>query len=64
VVIPWRHCERLFYVAANAAHGQELSRAEIDDRKTTYDLGEGGWLCVWSEPNKVIKQRIVKYGGE
>jgi abhydrolase domain-containing protein 12 len=64
VIIPWRHCEGLFYVAANAANGQDLTRAEIDDRKKTYDLGEGGWLCVWTSGNKTIKQRIVKHGGK
>lgn len=63
-VIPWRHCESLFYVAASAASDRELTRAEIDDRKQTYDLGEGGWLCKWDVGDKTIKQRIVKYGGK
>lgn len=63
-VIPWRHCESLFYVTASAASGRELTRAEIDDKKQTYDLGEGGWLCKWDIGDKTIKQRIVKYGGK
>lgn len=63
-VIPWRHCESLFYAAAGAASDRELTRAEIDDRKETYDLGEGGWMCKWAIGNKIIKQRIVKYGGK
>ena len=63
-VIPWRHCESLFYATASAASGRELTRAEIDDRKQTYELGEGGWLCRWHVDDKIIKQRIVKYGGK
>lgn len=63
-IIPWRHCEDLFYLVASAVYGGETPRAEIDDRKETWDLGDGGWLCVAKEGNKIVKQRIVKYGGK
>lgn len=63
VVIPWSHSDSLFYASAAAASGREMTRVEIDEKKGKYDLGQGGYLCRWTVGDKVIKQRILKYGG-
>ena len=62
-IIPWRNANDLFYATANAATEQELTVAEIDGSKEVLDLDDGGWTCLWTVGDKVIRQSIVKHGG-
>jgi len=62
-IIPWRNCNDLFYVAVSAANEREITRAEIDESKENFDLGEGGWASIWTSGDKIIRQNVVKHGG-
>ncbi|KAI9879710.1 MAG: hypothetical protein M1830_007495 [Pleopsidium flavum] len=62
--IPWKHSDTLFYVAANATTEVGMTEKEVNNVKTTLDLGEAGWVNTWNAGgNKKIRQEIVFHGG-
>ncbi len=62
-VIPWTQADRLFHLAVNALEDEDLSAQDIDERKRTTDLGEGGWTHSWGNEQKMVQEVIVKHGG-
>ena len=63
-VIPWTQTEQLFYLAVGAVENEGLPPQAVDERKTTVDLGEGGWVHSWETDQKLIREVVVKHGGE
>lgn len=63
-VIPSTQTEQLFHLAVSAAEGEALPPQAVDDRTTTVDLDEGGWVQSWENDQKLIRQVIVKHGGK
>ena len=63
-VIPWTQTEQLFYLAVNAVENEGLPPQAVDERKTTVELGEGGWVHSWGTDQKLIREIIVKHGGK
>jgi len=76
-VIPWVHCERLFWGVVreclkgrdggneeSESDGGQIANDEVTKRVERWNLGEGGWLCEFVDGERVIKQRVVKYGGK
>ena len=63
-VIPSTQTERLFHLAVSTVENEGLSPQAVDDRTTTIDLDEGGWVQSWEADQKLIRQVIVKYGGK
>lgn len=62
-VIPSAQTEQLFHLAVSAAEGEALPPQAVDDRTTTIDLDEGGWVQSWESDQKLIRQVVVKHGG-
>ncbi|OCL11716.1 alpha/beta-hydrolase [Glonium stellatum] len=62
-VIPFEQTAELFYRAVEASSELGLTRDEIDNKKSTIDLGEGGYIETWASGNKIIQKEIVKHGG-
>ena len=65
--IPCVESDRLFRAAAGATIGGEVSVEEFEGRKkaATVDKGEGAFVTTWAaEPNILIRQEQVAYGGE
>ncbi|KAI9712155.1 MAG: hypothetical protein M1812_006993 [Candelaria pacifica] len=63
--IPWRHSDRLFNAAVNGTSDEALSSQEIDILKTNTQIGAAGWINTWGAGrNKVIRQQILRHGGE
>lgn len=64
MTIPPSQSDELFYAAVGAAEdGGRLGRTEIDRRKETIELGDGGWSDVWTSEDRVIRKDILRYGG-
>ena len=63
-VIPSTQTERLFHLAVNALENEGQSPQAVDDRTTTVDLDEGGWVQSLETDQKLIRQVIVKHGGK
>lgn len=68
--IPWSHSTALFYAAANGTSEGGMTKKQIDDAKTTEELGQGAWAWHWKAGNahvegiKTIRLDIVQHGGE
>lgn len=68
--IPWKHCDALFYLAANATSEQGMTLKQMDQAKTHIDLGKAGWINTWTAAGRDnigtrrIRQEIVSYGGK
>lgn len=73
-VIPWKHCEDLFWSVVrecvemgrggDGMIESELENEEVSKRVERWELGEGGWFCRFVDGDIVVKQRVVKYGGK
>ncbi|KAF2101230.1 alpha/beta-hydrolase [Rhizodiscina lignyota] len=60
-IMPWQHTEELFKAVLQDL---EPSRADLDNRIHTIDLGEGGFVETWSFEDKIIAKEIAKDGGK
>jgi len=63
-VIPWRNSNELFYATASATSEEIVMRAQIGDHSEKRDLSEGGWSSTWVSGDKIIRQNVVKCGGQ
>ncbi len=63
MTIPPSQTDELFYMAVDAAQDGGLTNQEIDERKETIDLGDGGWTHSWTSGDKVIRKDILLQGG-
>ncbi|KAI9816049.1 MAG: hypothetical protein M1827_002041 [Pycnora praestabilis] len=62
--IPWKHSDALFYIAANATSEKGMTERQVDNVKSTTQLGEAGWINTWNAGgDKIIRQEIVRHGG-
>ncbi|KAL8775114.1 MAG: hypothetical protein Q9209_000593 [Squamulea sp. 1 TL-2023] len=62
-VISWKQADHLFHVAVGATSARGLTRAEIDEGKSTIQMGEGGWIHEWSAERTYISEVVVLHGG-
>ncbi|KAF8428178.1 Alpha/Beta hydrolase protein [Tirmania nivea] len=65
--IPVEHSDFLFHAAANATVGEEeaLSMRDVQNHKTTVNLGEEGYVNIWpveKSGGKLIQQWVVNWG--
>ncbi|KAH8146127.1 uncharacterized protein LAJ45_09817 [Morchella importuna] len=64
--IPWSHCDRLFYVAANATGEEALSWTEVQRVKERTDYGVESYQHRWpgaKSGGNEIEQWVVTWGG-
>ncbi|KAL8716926.1 MAG: hypothetical protein Q9225_005778 [Loekoesia sp. 1 TL-2023] len=63
-IIPWKQADRLFHIAAGATVREGLTENEIDEKKTTTERGDGGWIHEWELEHKSISEIVVLHGGK
>jgi abhydrolase domain-containing protein 12 len=63
-IIPWRLTNELFYKAVSATTEEELTSEEIEEKRETTQLGDGGWTHIYRTGNKTIRTDIVRHGGK
>lgn len=63
-VIPWKNCDDLFCPAIYASTEEDITSSDFRKDMTRVDLGEGGWSSTRRTGDVVIRQNVVKYGGE
>ena len=63
-IIPWRLTNELFYKAVGATTEEELTREEIEEKRETTQLGDGGLTYIYRTGNKIIRTDIVRHGGK
>lgn len=63
MTIPPSQTDELFYLAVDTAEDGAFSKEQIDEKKTTIDLGDGGWTDLWKSGDKIIHKDILRHGG-
>jgi abhydrolase domain-containing protein 12 len=63
MTIPPSQTDELFYMAVEASQEGNLTRQEIDLRRETIDLVDGGWTHLWTAGDKIIRKDILLHGG-
>jgi abhydrolase domain-containing protein 12 len=63
MTIPPSQTDHLFYVAVAATEDGGLTKQDIDRRRETIDLGDGGWTHSWISGDRLIRKDILRYGG-
>lgn len=59
MTVPPSQTDELFYIAVDATQDDGLTKQEIDRRKETIDLDDGGWTHSWTRGDKVIRKDIT-----